>query len=341
MIKLCLTDIFSNTADTKTLYFKQVEGDPLVYQAGQFLTFIFNNKTGSYRRSYSLSSSPDIGEPISITVKHTENGEASTLLTQNANPGDLFTVLPPAGLFKIIPEPHVKRTVFMFAAGSGIAPVFAMIKSLLYKEPLSKMILAYSNRNEVSTIFLKELKQLQFLFPEQLVIWWLFSTSKDLMRARLNGNLIDMVLNKEVLTGPKLAFVCGPYDYMENTVISLLTYGFKANEIRKEQFVITLTEADQFEFKNTQTFEISIKQGNKITQRFSVPPSTTILRAALNAGIDLPYSCMAGKCSACSVTCNSGEVKMSYNEVLTEEELNNGRILTCTGYPQTDMVLSY
>lgn len=341
MIKLCLTDIISNTADTKTLYFKQVEGDPLVYQAGQFLTIIFNNKTGSYRRSYSLSSSPEIGEPLSITVKQIENGEASSLLTQTAKPGDLFTILPPAGLFKIIPEAQKKRTVFMFAAGSGIAPVFAIIKSLLHKEPLSKVILVYSNRNEASTIFLKELKELQLLFSEQLVIWWLFSTSKDLMRARLNSNLIEMVLSKEVLTGPKLAFVCGPYDYMENTVISLLTYGFKANEIRKEQFVITLTEADQFEFKNKQPFEISIKKGNKLTGRFLVPPSITILEAALNAGIDLPYSCMAGKCSACSVTCNRGEVKMSYNEVLTEEELNNGRILTCTGYPQTDMVLSY
>lgn len=341
MIKLCLTDIIANTADTKTLYFRQVEGPSISYQAGQFLTFIFNNQTGTFRRSYSLSSSPDIGEPLSITVKRIENGEASTLLTRHSKPGDIFTVLPPAGLFKITPSASFTRSVFMFAAGSGIAPVFAMIKSLLYKEPLSKVILVYSNRSEDSTIFLHELKQLQHQFPKQLFIWWLFSTSKDLMRARLNSNLIDMVLRKEEINGTKLAFVCGPYDYMENTVITLLTAGFKPDEIRKEQFVIEHTTTDNFEFKNKETFDIRVQQNNGGVINFQVPPATTILQAALHAGIELPYSCMAGKCSACSVTCIQGEAKMSYNEVLTEQELNQGRILTCTGYPQSNMVLSY
>jgi len=56
----------------------------------------------------------------------------------------------------------------------------------------------------------------------------------------------------------------------------------------------------------------------------------------------LPYSCEAGRCGSCTATCIDGKVWMSYNEVLMDDEISKGRVLTCTGYPiGGDVVLKF
>src|SRR6185295_2857853 len=59
----------------------------------------------------------------------------------------------------------------------------------------------------------------------------------------------------------------------------------------------------------------------------------SILKAAREKGIELPYSCEAGRCSSCVATCVSGQIWMAYNEVLTDRDVEKGRILTCQGFP--------
>jgi ring-1,2-phenylacetyl-CoA epoxidase subunit PaaE len=77
------------------------------------------------------------------------------------------------------------------------------------------------------------------------------------------------------------------------------------------------------------------------TFRFEAAWPDTILRAAERHHIALPYSCRGGRCSTCTAKCLSGKVKMSINEVLTEKELKEGWVLTCVGYAETDVVLSF
>ncbi len=69
----------------------------------------------------------------------------------------------------------------------------------------------------------------------------------------------------------------------------------------------------------------------------------TILQAAKQAGLELPYNCEAGKCGTCAATCLQGKVWHSYNEVLVDSELEKGRILTCTAFPfgKEDIVLTF
>ncbi|MFL5771700.1 MAG: 2Fe-2S iron-sulfur cluster-binding protein [Flavisolibacter sp.] len=59
----------------------------------------------------------------------------------------------------------------------------------------------------------------------------------------------------------------------------------------------------------------------------------TILQSAKKAGITLPYSCETGRCGNCAARCVHGKVWLSYNEVLTEKELEKGLTLTCVGHP--------
>lgn len=66
-----------------------------------------------------------------------------------------------------------------------------------------------------------------------------------------------------------------------------------------------------------------------------------ILEVALKHNIELPYSCRGGRCSTCTARCISGSVKMTINDVLTPKDLQDGLILTCVSYPETDVELSF
>ncbi|MEX2597561.1 MAG: 2Fe-2S iron-sulfur cluster-binding protein [Salibacteraceae bacterium] len=70
--------------------------------------------------------------------------------------------------------------------------------------------------------------------------------------------------------------------------------------------------------------------------------SETILEAALKAGIDAPFSCRSAICSTCMALLVEGEVEMEMNHVLTDEELEEGFVVTCQSHPKTDKVkISY
>ncbi|HEY0109579.1 MAG TPA: 2Fe-2S iron-sulfur cluster-binding protein, partial [Fibrella sp.] len=64
----------------------------------------------------------------------------------------------------------------------------------------------------------------------------------------------------------------------------------------------------------------------------------SILQAALDVGVSLPYSCRGGRCSTCLARCSAGKVYMTINDVLTDRDLREGWVLTCTGYPMSDNV---
>jgi CDP-4-dehydro-6-deoxyglucose reductase len=75
--------------------------------------------------------------------------------------------------------------------------------------------------------------------------------------------------------------------------------------------------------------------------QFEVEPGNTILRAALAAGIHLPYGCRNGACGACKGRIVSGQVDRGlYSEgALSEADLNAGYALFCCARPLSDLVI--
>lgn len=55
----------------------------------------------------------------------------------------------------------------------------------------------------------------------------------------------------------------------------------------------------------------------------------TLLEAMMRFNLDAPYACMAAACTQCKATLLSGEVEMDDTGPLTEEEIDQGAILTC------------
>lgn len=326
-------------ADTVLLTFQVSNGVAPDYLAGQFLTLVFNINGRELRRSYSLYSSPDTDDALSIAIKRVENGEISRLLHHNIAVGDVLYAMPPNGLFTYQPLPQLARTVVLFGAGVGITPLFSILKTALTKERFSKLVLVYSSRSLEETLFYEELNALQREYSERFKIIYVTSAAKNLLMARLNVFLIEKIIKEELSFAPEdaLFYTCGPIDYMVTCRIKLLELGFQLAQIKRETFVLPEDEVDEDDMteqapRDLSTYSVVLDyMGHQ--HMLVVPHDRTILQAALDQRIDIPYSCRAGICSTCTASCTKGHVHMDYNEVLTDDEVAAGRVLVCTGHP--------
>ena len=317
----------------KVISFAGEDAKAISYQSGQYLTLVYPGEQHEIRRSYSITSSPVLDEPLAIGVKRIENGIFSRYLVDELRVGDQLLTTGAGGFFTLPQDLSPYRQVFLFAAGSGITPVFSLLKTLLYSHSTLPVVLIYSNSSAESTIFLEPLRQLAREFPERLQIEFLFSNAKNLSRARLYRDLLKQLVKEYALAVPHelLCYLCGPHEYMQMCIYGLRQLDVPQEQIKREYFTKTRlmiptkpTDTDQHEV---------VVQVGKQKYRLQVQYPTTILDAAKKQGVALPYSCEVGRCGNCVARCSSGKVWMSYNEVLTERDLEKGLVLTCVGYP--------
>ncbi len=340
MYKFEITNIIKQPNDNVTLTFKDLSGNYPAYKAGQFLTMSFVFGEREVRRSYSFSSSPLIDEPLAVTVKRVDNGEISRLLHHRTQVGDVIEVLAPQGQFTYIPEPKTPRVIFLFAAGIGITPLFSILKTALVGEKDSKVVLIYSNGSTERTVFKSELEEWQVRFPARLEIIWIYSNSKNLLNAHLNrDNLLRYVTERMPDNNRAVFYTCGPVFYMDLVRFTLLGLGIPDTDIRKETFHFPEEEEDEDEKEeapvDTSSYNIVLRFQEQEYQ-LEIPYNKTILDVGLEHKIKLPYSCKSGMCSTCISQCTTGAVRMDYNEVLTDREVENGRCLICTSHPIED-----
>ncbi|MBB6238549.1 ring-1,2-phenylacetyl-CoA epoxidase subunit PaaE [Pedobacter sp. AK013] len=339
MFKLRIQKIINQSGDNITFQFEALGEDYPKYLAGQFLSLVFEGKHKEIRRSYSFNSSPDVDEPLAITVKRVENGEISRFLHHKTSVNDILLAQEPQGMFSYLPDENLERDLFLFAAGVGITPLFSILKTALVREKKSLVTLVYSNRSMEEALFYDELNEWQKKYPERLKIVWVFSNNKNLMTARLNKFYIEKLIKEHLHfdRNNALFYSCGPIVYMDLCRITLLGMGFDIKQIKRETFVLPEDERDEDDGsaekvvdKNTYSVVLNFKGE---TYQLDVPWPKRILDVALENKIKLPYSCRGGVCSTCVANCTKGGVRMDYNEVLTDDELERGRVLVCTGHP--------
>ena len=325
--------------DAVLLSFEQTNGHPVEYEAGQFLTFKINFYGREVLRSYSICTTPGVDNKLAVVIKRRENGEMSRFIIDHLFAGAVLHCMPPAGRFTVDLATG-PRTLFFIAAGSGIAPVYALIRKVLFREVHSKVILIYQNRDEASVIFREELEHLHDTFTGRFTLVHLLSTpsAKGVTPKRLNNSLLErLVMVHDVPGTRKEFFVCGPGSFMRMCQFVLRLMGFAEQQIRRENFVIDPVPPPPVPV-DTSPKNVRLHAKGQ-TFDFTTAYPLNILQAALNNNIHLPYSCRGGRCSACTVRCISGRVHMTINDVLTDRDLQNGYILTCVGYAETDLEL--
>ncbi len=340
-LRLTISNIIERTNDIVT--YELSSSEPVAFVPGQFISLEYVLNGHIVRRSYSLHNSPFVNEPLSISVKRIDNGLVSRLLQDHAKIGDTLTAYEPTGLFTYEYQQKIQRDIMLIGAGTGITPLFSILKSALQKEPQSRITLIYSNRSVDSTLFYDELKTLEQQYPQQLQCVFLFSNNKDLSFARLNRELLEKLITQYLrfAKANAIIYTCGPADYMLMCRIVLLGFGFEAGQLKKETFVLPEEEVDEdntTEIKiDTNTYTVDLQFEGK-TNHLAVAYPKSILDRALEQNINLPYSCKSGVCGTCAATCTAGKINMRYNEVLTDKEVATGRILLCTAYPISDNV---
>ena len=328
-----ITSIKEEPAGVKTFTVANEDGSAIPYAAGQFITFIFTHHGREERRSFSISTSPVLNEPLSFTVKRIDNGAYSRLLVDGAKVHDRLQTTGVGGLFTIPEKMDTVEQVFFFAAGIGITPVISLIKTLLYTQH-KNVVLIYSNRSRDEVVFYDELNALARQFPGNFKMEILYSTNFDLNRARLNKSLVPVLLQEYGLavTDQMLFYICGPFTYMRMVIFSLEELGIDDEQIKKENFNTNDRHIARQEPPDKMPHQVTIKYNGRLYQ-FPVQYPETILQAAKKHGLSLPYSCEVGRCGSCAARCISGKIWLSYNEVLMDSDLRNGAILTCTGHP--------
>ncbi|MBO9202238.1 MULTISPECIES: flavin reductase family protein [Niastella] len=351
--------VIPETPDAKTYVLEEVNDQPVTWDAGQSLTFLFSHRGHEIRRSYSICTTHGVDKHVAITVKKKENGEISRHILRTWKPGTLVTSLPPAGRFVIETDRTQKRQLWFIAAGSGIVPILALIKKALCYEPESHITLLYQNHDEPNIIYHQPLQQLVLQYPQRFTRIDLLSNplDADTKPARLNNWLLEKIIENNLPSTYAYAkasaysaaadstdkalrmvfYTCGPEPFMRMVQFTLRVLGFSEDQLRKEHFVIEPIRKPAFIIPPT-VFRVVVHYAHQ-THHFTSAWPDTILQAAQKQGIDLPYSCNTGRCATCAAHCRKGSVTMSNNEVLTDGDLQGGLVLTCTGYATADLEL--
>ncbi|MAM04941.1 MAG: phenylacetic acid degradation protein [Flavobacteriales bacterium] len=337
--KLEVIDVNKLSADSVSITFNTTGNNDFKFIPGQYITIKKTINDQDVRRSYSISSATL--DNIEIGVKLVQGGLMSTFLTRKVKKGDELEVMPPLGNFYLQNNSENKNHYLGICAGSGITPILSMIRETLKTEKDSEFTLLYGNKQRQSVMFFKEIQELERKYQRQFFTYYAFSREEipDCISGRLDKeNLIDFFAQHKNLLNADMFFLCGPGALIDNTRDLLIDNNIKEENIYFERFnsieapikkvkseeinskVLVCVDGDDFDFELTSS-------------------GKSILDASMDAGADVPFSCKGGVCCVCKAKVIEGEVEMDQNFSLSEEEVEQGFILTCQSHPKSSRVV--
>jgi ring-1,2-phenylacetyl-CoA epoxidase subunit PaaE len=346
--KLTVASIKNETPDCVSVTF-EVPSDLLkefTYIQGQHLTLKLFINGKEVRRSYSLCSSPLLREPMRVAVKRVKGGAGSNHINENLKTGDVLEVMTPMGNFHTELKNTNRKHYVLFAGGSGITPMMSIIKTTLLAEPQSNVTLFYGNYNESSTIFKKELDEMVINNPGRLTIYYIFenpitSNYPPELVGMLTKDKVKQLIARYLERNPVIEyFICGPGPMMDNVKEVLESNNVNKHFIHIEYFTSIIEEPkkDPSDIHGSVCEVTVIADGTETTFQLATD-GDAILDAAIDAGIDAPFSCKGAVCATCRAKLMEGKVTMTMNYALTDDEVEEGYILTCQSHPTTPVVV--
>lgn len=361
--KLTVSDVHPETEDAVVVSFTVPAElrDKFQYKQGQYLTLRFFINGKEERRAYSLCSSPVADIELKVGVKRVKGGVVSNHINSQVRKGDQVEVMPPQGHFNTELAADQKKDYFLFAGGSGVTPMLSIAKTVVEKEPKSRVFLYYSNRSEESIMFRSELEQLEKRYAGQFHLRHILSQPKTEKKGGIFGLFakkithwageVGRIDNKKVHQfldehAPKDGreteyFLCGPQGMMETVEKVLKGKLVDSKHVHREWFVTEDKKAKNDSAANAITDpngKTVVVILNKQRINLVMQSGETILEALLRIEKDPPFSCMSGACSTCTAKVTKGKVEMERCLALDDEEVKQGYILTCSAVPVTDDV---
>ena len=322
--------------------------EAFAFQPGQFLTLRATVDGQEVRRNYSISSPRSrlatAGE-LEIGIRPVAGGVFSNWAARSLKAGDKLDVMPPDGRFVVRKQRAIHRVGF--AAGSGITPILSIAATTLEEQLDSKFTLVYGNRRMSSVMFNEALQDLKDRYPDRLTLIHILSRQAqevDLLQGRIDGAKVRALI-AALLPAASMdeVFICGPEAMIAATEEALLGAGVPASRVYAERFtsgpamaakVQADTDAAHEHQPAARDIALTVVLDGK-QHELQIGAEEHVLDAALNAGLDLPFSCKAGVCCTCRARVLSGEVVMDRNFTLEAAEMDQGFVLTCQARPTT------
>ncbi len=343
---LKVKDIRRETSDAVSVAFDiapQLQPEYL-FKQGQYITLRMQIDGKEERRSYSLCSSPHTEKEWRVAIKEVKGGKVSTYINRNLKVGDQIDVMTPMGSFHSVLMGGASKKYVLVAGGSGITPMLSILKSVLYVEKKSTVTLIYANKNEASTIFKSEIDQIAATHPQLKVVYVFEEPSTQI--SDLQTGIITTEKGKALLenfggVNADEYFVCGPGPMMDNVKGVLEGLKIAKEKIHIEYFtsVIDAVNAAAGDSNAKVNAKVKVIQYGVETEFKLETGGLSILDAAIEAGVDAPFSCKGAVCCTCRAKVLEGKVKMNANFALTDAEVEEGFILTCQAHPITENVV--
>ena len=260
-------------------------------------------------RSYSLVNDQSERHRYVIGVqKDRASRGGSTWVHENLRPGGLVTVNGPRNNFPL--DESAARSV-LIAGGIGITPIVSMVRRLaaLQKE----WTLFYCARTRAQAAFSDALQgDVRYNFDGEP-----------------GGKLLDMAAVVADWPAGTHFYCCGPLPML--AAFEAATAALPREQVHVEYFTAKEPPAVAGGFN-----VVLAKSG----RQFAVPPGKTILETLLDAGLEVPYSCMEGVCGTCETRVVEG-VPDHRDLVLSEAEHAEGKtmMICCSGCKGERLVL--
>ena len=350
--RLAIAEVRRETPDSVSIRFDvpQALREAFRFKAGQHLTLRADIAGEDVRRTYSLCTAPGEGD-LRIAVKLMPGGVFSGWANSALAAGSGLDVLPPMGRF-VLPDAARHDPYYVaLAGGSGITPVISILKTVLETQASARFVLLYGNRATASVMFLEELAGLKNRYMERLELYHFLEDEAEeieLFNGRLDRAKCEQVFDSLIdVKAADAVFICGPGPMMDGAEAALLARGVPPARILIERFTSSALSAEQLaqrealQQKAAGTNLTVILDGRRSRIAFD-PTKGSILDCVQAAGMPAPYACKGGVCTTCRAKILEGQVTMTKNYGLTEEEVAAGYVLTCQSVPATDrVVLSY
>lgn len=335
--KLSIEKITRETPDAVSILFNIPANlkEYFTFVAGQYVTLKGIINGNEVRRAYSICSSPNSGE-LKVAIKAVKDGLFSTFATTDLKDGDTLEVSTPEGKFVLNPEAN--KNYIAFAAGSGITPVLSMVKTVLESNNNATFTLVYGNKSAAQTIFKNQLDLLNDQHAN-FNLHYVFSQEQfeDSKFGRIDKSITNyFVKNNYTNVSFDAAFLCGPEEMITTVSETLVAHTFTKDNVFFELFTAS-TETNNVDLPEGKT-EITVLLDDEETT-FIMDKSDDILAASLRNDLDAPYSCQGGICSSCLGKVTEGKAVMTKNSILTDDEIEEGLILTCQAHPTTAKVV--
>ena len=334
---LTIQEIRRETDDSITICFKQPGLRKIKYHAGQYVTLIIRINGRKYARPYSFSSAPSVDSTIEVTIKRVHKGVVSNYINNELKVGDAIEVLEPMGDFTIEcikPE----TSIYLWGVGSGITPLYSIIKEVLNTQPARPVYLIYGNKNKESTIFSSQINLLLQEYPTVFSITKFYSQENivdecNSKQGRITSEFVNQLVAKQKNAKESVHYICGPKGLKDTIQISLMDLEVPSSSIFVEEFELVI---DPKELEDVEDSKVTVFfQGEE--SDFFVPKGKSILDVALDNHIEIPYSCQTGNCSSCIAKLKEGQLKM-IGLTKEREDLAQEEFLLCCSYPLTNYV---